>query len=175
MDAPRIRQEVRAAVAAGDDQRVTALAREYTAFLTPMFHLVPWDEEKLVGRDQFFAAFEHAARETAHFTDVSPEKIARTIQARPQTLTVFRVIAGYRVQELSYVVAFKFGIKVGDSTIRALERTHNSVAPKHEGAVRAKEHVPAVVEIWTEGFLAGKIPAMLGTGFWRNPYENERT
>jgi len=41
--------------------------------------------------------------------------------------------------------------------------------------INPDEHVPAVVEIWTEGFLAGKIPAMLGTGFWRNPYENERT
>ena len=49
MNAATIRREVAAAANADDEPRLVALAKRYTAYLSPMFHLIPWDETRVIG------------------------------------------------------------------------------------------------------------------------------
>lgn len=121
VDALTIRQGAAAAAASGDHAALVSLAKAYTAYLSPMFHLIPWDERIILTEDRFKAAYSAAARLTNGFKDVSVDRLREAITEHPSTLTVFRIIAGYRVQELAYVLEFKIGSKVSDAAIKAIE------------------------------------------------------
>lgn len=125
-----IRRQVAAAIEAKDMARLVELAKASTTFLSPMFHLIPWDERAIISEARFREAYAWAAKKTGNFTDVSATMLASVIAERPSTLVVFRTIAGYRVQELSYVLASKLGCKIGTSAIKTLEACDAPATPK---------------------------------------------
>ena len=121
MQAVTIRTEVAKAAASADTERLIELAKAYTAYLSPMFHLIPWDEQRIVARERFLAVYDAVVERTAQFTDITPEKLAEIMREIPAALIVFRTIAGYRAQELAYVVDTKFGVPLSEDAIRKYE------------------------------------------------------
>lgn len=121
MDAATIRANAAVAAAAGDHAALVSLARAYTTYLSPMFHLIPWDEAVVIPEDRFQRAYAFAANATANLSNVTAEAIAQTVAECPSALTVFRIIAGYRVQELAYALEFKLQTRVTASTIKKIE------------------------------------------------------
>jgi hypothetical protein len=137
LDAAEIRQRAADAAEAGDQPALVELAKAYTAYLSPMFHLIPWDERVLLTEERFRRAYDFAAQATNQFADVAAARLAQTIVDCPATLTVFRIIAGYRVQELAYAVEFRLGAKVSESAIKTIEALDRKPSARQEEQIRA--------------------------------------
>lgn len=137
MDAASIRQEAAAAAAAGESLKLISLARSYTVYLSPMFHLIPWDDRVLISEAKFARAYDYAAKATGNFSKVTEAAIVEALQSRPSTLTVFRIIAGYRVEELAHVLQFKLGAAVTKGTIKRLEMTEEPALPRQHLRIQA--------------------------------------
>jgi hypothetical protein len=134
--AEEIRRQAAEAAGAGDAAGLVAIAKSFTVYLSPMFHLIPWDDCVIVSRERFQNAYDFAANATADFSRVDSGIIAQTICDCPAALTVYRVVAGYRVQELAYVLEYKFKTKVSESPIRTIESSGGALSKKQHEQIK---------------------------------------
>lgn len=95
----------------------------YAPTLAPDFAYVHWRDEYELPTVE--AAYNDAVEMTAGFTRVSAEDLARTIEARPRALRVFRLVLGFTTAELEAacgLVAEEHGAEpVSKSQIQRLE------------------------------------------------------
>jgi hypothetical protein len=140
LEAKTIRQEAALAAERGDTRRLLALAKEYTRFLSPMFHLIPWDERVILGNDSFMEAFRAACAATGDFSNVTPETIAEAICQHSSALVVFRTIAGYRTQELAYALQLKLGVIIGEQALKKMELEGKPAT------LRQRKHVASIAQ-----------------------------
>jgi hypothetical protein len=134
LDALAIRTQ---AAEAGDQAALIQLAKAYTVYLSPMFHLIPWDDTLIIPEKRFTEAYDFVAKLTSNFTDVTVARLVDAMTKCPASLTVLRVIAGYRIQELAYALQFRTGAKVSDSTIKTIEALDRAPTGKQREQIKA--------------------------------------
>ncbi len=132
-----IRHQAAEAAAASDTAKLESLAQTYTVHLSPMFHLIPWDENVIISSERFERAYAFAAQATANFSRVTPETIIQAISDCTSSLIVFRVIAGYRIQELAYALTFKMLTPVSEGRIKGMESSDRP-ATKRQNTQRSR-------------------------------------
>jgi hypothetical protein len=157
LDAAAIRAEAAIAAQAGDGAKLVQLARAYANYLSPMFHLIPWDSRVIMPEDEFRKAYELAAQHTAAFTSVSVDSLIQAMIECPPTLTVFRTIAGYRVQELAYVLEYKLKNRVTEAAIKGIESARRSPTP------RQREQSPFIAQALFSAVEGTLLPRASGT------------
>jgi hypothetical protein len=147
-------------VQSNDTVRLLELAKEYTRYLTPMFNLIPWDDQLLVRPERFQEIYSIAADATNNFSQVDVERLTETLASHPETLLVFRTISGYRVQELAYAIEFRVGIKVSEGTIKKLEAGRKPSTPSQQ------QHLAGIAKAIFEAVQGTLLPRPTGiTGF----------
>ena len=101
-------------------------AQLYTKNLSPSFHMVPWDERQLLAEDEFSQIYESIMRLTSGFEGVTPEAIAEALQQEPRGLVVFRMMAAYSRNQVSYLLSDHYGITISGDDLRTIERRGRS-------------------------------------------------
>jgi hypothetical protein len=91
-------------VKAAAERVLKAAAEQYTAHLSTYFHLIPWDKANLFEPEQFKQLYDLAAKETRGFQTATPEGIGSCLLKHPSTIAVFRMISGYTLNEIAFVL-----------------------------------------------------------------------
>jgi hypothetical protein len=121
------------------------LAREfYVDRLAPHFHLVPWPE-RFRDRDGFFAAYSAAQDATNGFLKTDGAAIAAAIESDPRSLRIFRLIIGYRPEELADALD-----AYGDTVTVSASLSASVIGRLEEGgapSARTREAFPAVGQL----------------------------
>ncbi len=97
-------------------------ASVYSERLSPSFHMVPWDASQLFGDDAFNAIYERAHELTSGFQAVTPEQIAAALEQEPRSLVVFRTMAAYSRQHVSYLLDREYGGRLSSDDLRVVEQ-----------------------------------------------------
>lgn len=99
----------------------------YSKRLSPSFHMVPWDTAQLLADEAFNAIYDRAHELTSGFQDVTPERIAVALEQEPRSLVVFRMMAAYSRQHVSYLLEKEYGQRLTPDALRTIERKGASV------------------------------------------------
>ncbi len=141
----------------------------YVAQLAPDFAYIHWRDEYELPKIEI--AYEQAHALTRAFVDVGPTSLARTIQAAPATVIIFRLLLGFTTQEFAastVITAGQLGYApLSNSSIKAMENGKATTAeiaetvavvidqamrgklfPERIGEVRSKINKPDTAAGW---------------------------
>lgn len=97
-------------------------SQNYLSQLSSYFYIIPWDSANLSDEGEFKKLYIQVSRETNDFSDVSEEKIKKMLEKEPKTIVIFRVIAGYTLNEISFILHLKYSVNFPRDQMQTLER-----------------------------------------------------
>jgi len=97
-------------------------SHNYLSQLSSYFYVIPWDRANISDEGEFKRLYDQVSSETNEFTDISEEKIKKILEKEPKTIVVFRVIAGYTLNEVSFILHLKYGANFPREQLQSLER-----------------------------------------------------
>lgn len=94
----------------------------YIPSLSSYFYVIPWDARNIFEREDFEALYFQVVKRTKAFSEISEQSIREILRENPRTIVIFRAIAGYTLNEISFVLNLKYDVKFSKEHLQNIER-----------------------------------------------------
>ncbi len=101
----------------------------YAERLSPSFHMVPWDTAQLLEDEGFSAIYARANALTSGFRDVTADKIGNVLRQEPPALIVFRMMAAFSRDHVSYLLRRVYDVRLSRDDLRVIEHQGAAASP----------------------------------------------
>jgi hypothetical protein len=94
----------------------------YIPSLSSYFYVIPWDSGNIFEREDFEALYLQVLKRSEKFSQISAQSIKEILRDNPSTIVIFRAIAGYTLDEISFVLNLKYDVNFSKDHLQTIER-----------------------------------------------------